>query len=274
MPGATGSHRDDDPDGRRDDGTAPAVTLFDLDGVLSRRDTMGAVVAHRLRRRPHRLPAVVVLVALARVLPPHGAARPALNRLLVRLALGRLSRERYEAVVGAVAAALVSAGNASAAAREAWDAAARRGPVVVVTATEELLARTYLRAAGLDPDVLVASRIAFTRRPRLVEHVVGEVKVRRLREAGIRLDDAVLHTDSASDLPLARAVRRCGPRQRERAHASGDGRLPGPRRRPLVRPRRARAARHPSPDRRSPTRLPRHTSRAARGRWQAPPCAA
>jgi phosphatidylglycerophosphatase C len=182
------------------------VTLFDLDGVLTRRDTMATLVRHRLRGQPPRVALVLPLALLARLLRPAGNGRPAVNRAIVRLALRGLTRADYDNLARATARELAAEpDNAPSTALQQLRVAAAAGQVVVVTASEALLARTYLDEIGVPQVDLLASQLQGREgRPRLVPHNVGVAKVDALYRAGIDLADAHLYTDSASDLPLAR----------------------------------------------------------------------
>lgn len=64
-----------------------AVTLFDLDGVLTRGDTMARLVTRRLCGHPARAVWAVPLFILSMAAPPDSSWRARLNRRLVALAL-------------------------------------------------------------------------------------------------------------------------------------------------------------------------------------------
>ena len=182
--------------------------MFDLDGVLTRRDTMAELVADRLRKAPFRFAAAVPLALLGRLLPAQGRLAPAVNRLLVRLALRGLDREAYEVLARRTAIDLAGLpGNVPAQAIAQVRSAATGGRTVVVTGSERLVARSYLDAVGLPGVELIASSLRFDgSRVRLGYHVVGAAKVRELRRIGVDVARAMLYTDSSSDLPLARVV--------------------------------------------------------------------
>lgn len=184
------------------------VTLFDLDGVLSRKDTMAALVVHLVARRPHRALLIAPVGLLAALLPLHGPHRPALHRLIVRLTLGRTNECDYLRSAHRVAAGLArKPENAPASALRAWQEAATAGDVVVVTAAEQRMATHYLESLGIRPTRLVGSQLTFdTGRARWVTHNIGARKIDALLAAGVPIKTANLYTDSASDLPLARVV--------------------------------------------------------------------
>lgn len=202
------------------------LTVFDLDGVLARRDTMAAVVLSRFARRPWRVLAAVPLFVASLLATDRGRER--LNRALVALALRGLDRRRYLPLAARVGQRLGATAVNERAVQELVERAGA-GSVVVVTASEFHLARAFLDAAGLDRVRLIASQLAFDdHSPRLVIHNVGEAKVRRLRIERFPPEGAVLFTDSASDLPLARLAREVylvnpGPRSARRVRAAVPG---------------------------------------------------
>jgi phosphoserine phosphatase len=190
---------------------APALSLFDLDGVLTHGDTTAALVMRRLLRRPHRLLAVAPLALAASFCSATSDLRPWLHRAIVAIGFGRISAPAYDDLVASEADQLARRpGFRNQQAEAALRAAAARGDVVVVTAAEHALAEHYLRAAGLPHVRILASEAAFTRgRFVFSDHNVGVRKLQRVREAGLPLERADLYTDSLSDLPLAQAVHRC-----------------------------------------------------------------
>lgn len=184
------------------------VFLFDLDGVLIRTDTMAAMISRRLRRRPLRLLAVLPLFLAALLTPPENHARARMNRRLVSVALRGLNRETYDQLARKVATDLASGPAVVQQAVKECRYASDAGGTAVVTASEEVIARTYLDAIGLADVPLIASRLEFTgRNPRLKPHNVGAAKLSAIRAAGFSLDQATFYTDSASDLPTARQAR-------------------------------------------------------------------
>ena len=186
------------------------VTLFDLDGVLSRQDTMATLVTQATGRRTVRLVAAVPLVLLARMAPPHGRLKPAINRKLVALALYGVTESEYRGLADATAQRLAARPtNVPAQALSEFKAARRLGRVIVTTGTERHLAATYLHAIGIRSVELQASALTFSGKGvRLTQHNVGSAKTTALRAAGVELPAATLYTDSASDLQLAQRVGR------------------------------------------------------------------
>ncbi|BCW44900.1 HAD family hydrolase [Arthrobacter sp. StoSoilB5] len=181
-------------------------SLFDLDGVLIRTDTMAALISRRLAARPWRLVAAFPVFLIAVLSPSESTRRPRMNRLLVSIALRGMNRASYDRFAVEVARDLASGTAVVHEAVEACRAASANGPTAVVTASEETLARAYMNFVGLAHVALLASRLDFPEHPRLSHHNVAHAKVAAVKEAGFTLRCATLYTDSASDLPLAREV--------------------------------------------------------------------
>lgn len=182
------------------------TALFDLDGVLTRKDTFAGFVVTRLRRRPLRLALALLLVPFM-LLP---ATRRPVVTVLVKLALLRLTDAGYRAEAAAYADALAVTPRAIqqgcvSEARRHLDAGAR---VVFVTACETSIARPLLDAVGLPDAELVASRLE--RRGRLWRvalHNLGDEKPRQLAAHGIVAPWDVAYSDHAVDLPLLGGAR-------------------------------------------------------------------
>ncbi|PCE16108.1 hypothetical protein AUC47_09130 [Microbacterium sp. SZ1] len=182
------------------------ITVFDLDGVLSRADTMAALVLARLRTRPWLVLPVAVLALAAALVPAAGALRPRCNRAVVHIVLSGVSEPEYARLAVRTARRLAARPDnvrpdVLAALRRAFD----DGAGIVITATERELAAAYLEALGVGGMPLLASRFRFSARgPRFADHNVGERKVETLEviHPGAIVD--TLYTDSSSDLPLAR----------------------------------------------------------------------
>ena len=196
-------HRKDPPLSER------SIFLFDLDGVLSRRDTLGFLVVLRLRRRPVRavVCAAMSLVSLACL--PYGRFRPGINRAIVGVALNGVSPAEYHSLAARTVRRLI--GDSRTVSSEAISAvrwATSEGQAFVVTGSEGQLARRYLQEIGLQGVHVQASALSVSDGgARLTHHNVGAAKVMGLRAAGVDLAEATLYTDSAADLELARAVR-------------------------------------------------------------------
>lgn len=182
------------------------LTIYDLDGVLIHGDTMASLVTNRLKQKPLRLLAAIPLVFGTLLASSRGEAKPRFNRALVSLALRGLDEAEYidlARITGLRLGLLPGIPNRDAilAARTASGS----GTVIVVTASEFHLARAYLDTVGLHAIQLIASELAFDmkRGPHLAIHNVGPTKLARLIAEHYDPSQAVLYTDSSSDLPLA-----------------------------------------------------------------------
>ncbi len=182
------------------------ISVYDLDGVITRKDTFAALLLHRAARSPR---------AFARALP-----------LLLRWAFAgdRKTRERYsrritEAVLSGVSepeyAGLAGRLGARIGADPRWirqsiaeRIAGQRAAgvrVVIATATERRLAEALLQRAGIVCDLLSASELTPSERGmRFADHRVGERKAEALLERGVPLERAEFITDSLADLPTGR----------------------------------------------------------------------
>lgn len=178
------------------------TVVFDLDGVLSTRDTFTALLVERLRQGPWLIvPAVPGILAWAR--SRHDVERnAAAARRIAALALRGVPEVRY--------AALAARLGARWAADPAWvrrdvvermrSERASGRPVVVATATERRLAAAFLAGIGAEPDLLVASELAWTGSGgRFVRHRRGAAKRDALLAAGVDLGAATFLTDSFDD---------------------------------------------------------------------------
>lgn len=174
------------------------TVLFDLDGVLVRGDSFAlfmrreAVGWRRLAALAALLPAIPLAVFKAH--------RSRAIRLVVRAALlglpvdelGRRTRA-FGTVLAHEPGRVISDGVAAVRTH-----AASGDRVVVVTASEENLARAFLDALGLSTVELVASRV----RGRSLVHTRGAEKVRQLAARGITPPWQVAYSDSLVDLPM------------------------------------------------------------------------
>jgi len=216
---------------------APATTrrtiLMDFDGVIVREDSLGGLLRHRLTRAPWRLPGF--FAATSALVPLIGvpATRSRGLRLLLRAGFAGLSLDHYRERATAFGTDLAARPGALlrpgvAAAHAHLDAGDR---VVVVTGSEETLARAVLDAAGLQAAELIGSRIGTTPFGLAFEvHAYGPQKVVELAERGIAPPWDVAYSDSAADLPMLRGARSAvlvnvGARSGARAREELAGRL-------------------------------------------------
>lgn len=199
--------------------TETGVALFDLDGVLVKGDSFALFMRHAGAVGWRRATGFAgVLMAAPLVLFPGQRSRAI--RVVVRAALLGMSTEELHRRTAAFGTALaydprrvLRGGLATA--REHLAAGDR---VIVVTASEEKLARAFLDALGLDKVELVASQA----RPTV--HNRGAAKIRQLAARGVRPPWQVAYTDSLTDLPMLLGARRAvlvnaSPRALARARA-------------------------------------------------------
>lgn len=180
---------------------APTV-VFDLDRVLLSGDASALFLQGMLRQRPLRalplLLAAPVLVAVAAV----PQLRPLAARAMTRLAVAGGDLSDADAAADVYRAALTHRPEAAVA--EAIARLRRHrcdgDRVVVATGCEEILARGFLRAVGLEGVGVVGSTGSL--RPPRVERAMGEWKVRMLTDRGYPPPWAAVYSDSSSDLPL------------------------------------------------------------------------
>lgn len=204
TPGIDGGTAPDGPPARR------RTVLMDFDGVIVREDSLGAFLRHRLVRTPWRVPGF--LAATSALVPMIGvpATRSRGLKLLLRAGFSGLSLDAYREGAAAFGTALAS--RPGALLRPGVDAAlahlADGDRVVVVTGSEETLARAVLDAAGLRDAELIGSRIGSTPLGLAFQvHAYGPAKVVELRERGIEPPWDVAYSDSSADLPMLRGAR-------------------------------------------------------------------
>lgn len=182
------------------------TTAFDLDGVLSRSDTMASMIFARLRVTPWLAVPVAVLALAAALAPATGIIRPRCNRAIVHIALAGMSRSEYIHLAGTVAEVLaVRVGNTAPKILAELRRTHREGSGFVTTASEYHLAAAFLRLLGVDGIPIHASEFHFSATgPRFVRHNVGDAKADARLRSSTQPQINTLYTDSASDLPLAR----------------------------------------------------------------------
>lgn len=210
----------------------PSV-LFDLDGVLTSRDTFATLVQRRLLRAPWRLPLALPALPLLAASGLFPLWRGSISRYLVRVALlgatpeqareeGRELGREFARTPGWLCRAGVDA------AREHLAAGDR---VVVLTATEHTLARTLLDELGLGEAELLASGLADAPGGvRMRPHNYGARKLTALRASGVPRPWTVMYTDSWADSVVLAEVEQVvlvapAPRLLERACERWPGRV-------------------------------------------------
>lgn len=206
------------------------ITLFDLDGVLTRGDTMASLVSRRLAQRPARLLKAIPFFLLALAAHPESDLKSAVNRRLVALALDGLSDPEYARLAAETGRNLAAIpGFLNERMITLCQDAAARGRAIVVTASERRLARAFLDSVRLHDVELIASELGIHEHAlTLATHNVGAAKPARLINAGISLAHSTFYTDSATDIPLATAAAKTylvnpGRRSRKRLQAAVSG---------------------------------------------------
>lgn len=185
------------------------VVLFDLDGVLTRKDTFATLVTRRLRTSPWRLLLAVPALPLLALTVLWPRWRGPVSRYLVRIALLAASPESTRMVTTDLAREFVATPQwlnspGLTAARRHLDSGDR---VVVVTATEEQLARTLLDHLGLTAAEVIGSRVAPAALGAwLRPHNYGGAKYEALRARDVPRPWRVMYTDSWADAPVLRHV--------------------------------------------------------------------
>lgn len=180
---------------------APTV-VFDLDKVLLGGDASVLFLQGRLRQSPVR---GLALVLAAPLLVPGAVVpqlRPLAARAMTRIAVAGRAVPDAHAAAEAYGAALAhrpeaAVADAIACVRRHLSAGER---VVVATGCEEILARGFLLAVGLEELDVVGSTGSF--RPPRIQRAMGGWKVRMLTERGYPPPWAAVYSDSSSDLPL------------------------------------------------------------------------
>lgn len=184
----------------------PLRVVFDLDGVLARRDTMAELIRRQLTSHPVRAIVGIVPVAAWVVLKNFRRTRVVMSRVLGRIALSGLSDDSYSDLARRTGGALGAdpgwvIAEGIAALRAHLDAG---DYVTVTTGTEERLSRAFLDAAGVPGVNLIATDMRFGRFAHYSNHNLGPRKVPNLR--GRVID--VFYTDSDLDLGVARLADR------------------------------------------------------------------
>lgn len=187
-------------------GPSTAVVVYDLDGVITTRDTFTTFTAGQLCRKPWRLVPTVPL-AIRRHLSNDEEFRRIAGLRIARIALRGLDDATFTARVEAFGRRV---GGSHTWIRASTVERIRRQKaqgvtVVIATATERRLAAALLETAGVPYDLLSASELSETPSGMdVTDHRLGERKATALLELGIDIAHAEFVTDSFSDLPTAR----------------------------------------------------------------------
>ncbi|GGC34983.1 hypothetical protein GCM10010974_16770 [Brevibacterium sediminis] len=184
----------------------PGLVVYDLDGVITRKDTFSALVMSRLVRSPLRM--IRSLSAAALLLSERKALA---SRRIAEIALSGMADDSYTELAERLGRQF--------AADAQWircDTVQRirrqheqGSRIVIATATERRLAHALLTAVDIPYDLLSASLLAATDSGlKVADHRVGARKVEALRELGEPIEEAEFVTDSLTDLPTALAAAR------------------------------------------------------------------
>jgi phosphatidylglycerophosphatase C len=187
-------------------GTDTGLVVYDLDGVITTRDTFTTFTIEQLCRKPLRLiPAIPV--AVRRFFSRDTDLRRRAGVRIARIALRGLDDADFTVRVEDFGRR-VGAGRTwirSSAVARIRRQKCRGATIVIATATERRLAAALLDRADVPYDLLSASELSET--PTgidVTDHRLGERKAGALRELGVDIAHAEFVTDSFSDLPTAR----------------------------------------------------------------------
>ena len=189
---------------------APAVTVFDLDHTLSRRDTFLAYLLGVLVRHPARWPRSVPLPAAVLWHKSGRRDNHWLKRTFLKAILGGLERSALETWTGQFVPALLERGLWRRGLEAIEDHRRAGDRLVLASASPDLYVEPLARALGFE--LVVCTRLAVDPAGRLTGELTGEncygrAKLRRLEAAlgplapGTRL---TAYTDHHSDLDLLR----------------------------------------------------------------------
>jgi phosphatidylglycerophosphatase C len=187
---------------------APALALFDLDGTITRHDTLLPFLAGYLLRHPWRLPRLLQAVP-AMVRFPIDRDHGALKGALIHAALGGLARAHLEAWSARFVQRLLAGGLYAEALAAIAQHRARGDRLVLMSASPDLYVPRIARALGFDQ--CVCTQLAWRADGRLDGRLAapncrGEQK-RRCLEALIareRPQCVIAYGNAGSDLPHLR----------------------------------------------------------------------
>lgn len=184
------------------------MIVYDLDGVITTRDSFTALIVEQLRRSPLRLlqalPAAATMLASRREKRKRQAAAR-----VAAIALTGMSDDDYAALATSFGTRI--GGDPAWIRAETVERIRRQSAqgmrVVIATATEQRLAQALLAQAAVPYDLLSASVLSERAAGmEVLDHRVGARKTDALREQGIPIERAEFVTDSMTDLPTARAA--------------------------------------------------------------------
>lgn len=209
-------------------GEHPAVIVYDLDGVITTRDSFTALMVEQLRRAPLRLMRALPAAATMLMTRREKRKRQAAARVAA-IALTGMSDDDYTALATRFGNRI--GGDPAWIRAETVERIRRQNAqgvrVVIATATEQRLAQALLAQTGVAYVLLSASVLGETATGmEVVDHRVGARKTDALREQGVPIEQAEFVTDSMTDLPTARAAARvtligASPKTRDRYAQAG-----------------------------------------------------
>jgi phosphatidylglycerophosphatase C len=192
--------------------SAVELALFDLDGTITRRDTLLPYALGYALRRPWRLPRLLVMLPALAAFGCRLIDRGGLKSWLVRAALGGVSREELAAWNARFLPPLLRLGLFDEAVRAIAAARARGAQLVLLSASPDLyvpeigarlgFARTICTELRWRPDGRLDGRLVGPNRR-------GEAKARCVREllAELRPEGSIAYGNSRADLLHLRLVR-------------------------------------------------------------------
>lgn len=184
--------------------------IYDLDSVITTKDSFAALLLHRLTRSPRRLLCTVpAILAWAGARDPKN--RAVLSDRITSIALHGMDEAEYARLARMLgtriggSASWIRAGIVERIRRQ-YSNGAR---IIIATASEERLARALLERAGVPFHHISASRLVETSTSMDVhDHRFGARKAAALVESGVPVGTAEFVTDSHADLPTARTAAR------------------------------------------------------------------
>lgn len=180
---------------------SPKLVVYDLDGVITRKDTFTALVLGRLARSPLRLLRALPLAATIL-----SGKKPEASRRIAETALSGMTDADYAALAAQLGRKFAADPKwmrpySVRRIRRQYDAGAR---IVIATAAERRLAEALLAAADVPYDLLSASLLkALPSGLAVCDHRVGARKTEALIELDVPIANAEFVTDSITDLPTA-----------------------------------------------------------------------
>ena len=187
--------------------TRHPLAIFDMDGVLTSRDTLTALIVLALGRRPWRLPAILLSLVRLALNREDVDARIRHGSVIVAVAFSGMDERQLENDARALARRwMVSPRRVRSGGVAAFlDHASAGDTVIVATASDGRVARAVAREIGVLPTLVISSAIVLTGRTAEIKpYSLGYHKRDALRAAGVELRTARFYTDSATDLPTAR----------------------------------------------------------------------